>query len=44
MEIKTHILCSATFFSPKIVNVEKYGTVEHATDENMAHVHCKLDT
>jgi hypothetical protein len=25
-------------------DVEKYGTAEHATDDNMAHTHCMLDT
>jgi hypothetical protein len=43
-KIKTNILRSVTF--PKIVplwnNVEKYGTAREATDDNMAHAHCKL--
>ena len=25
-------------------NVEKYGTARQATDGNMAHAHCMLDT
>jgi len=24
--------------------VEKYGTAGQATDDNMAHAHCRLDT
>jgi len=47
-KIKTHILRSVTFFSPKIVpfmkNVEKYCRAGQATDNNMAHAHCMLDT
>jgi len=36
-KIKTHILCSVTFFENLAVpwdNVEKYGTTRQATDEN----------
>jgi len=46
-EIRKNISFSITFFS-KIVslwdNVEKYRRAEQATDDNMAHVHCMLDT
>jgi len=44
--IKTHILYAITFF-PKIVpflDVEKYCTDGQATDDNMAHERCLLDT
>jgi len=50
-KIKTHILCSVTFFffSPRklcrlLDNVEKYCRAGQATDDNMAHAHCMLDT
>jgi hypothetical protein len=48
-KIKTHILCSLKLcFSRKSCNlwdsVEKYPTVRQATDDNMVHVHCVLDT
>jgi len=48
-KIKTNILSSVTFSeNPKILtlwnNVEKYVTAREATDDNMAHAHCKLDT
>jgi len=47
-KIKTHILCSVTFFSRKSCrlwdNVEKYGGAGQPTDDNMAHAHCMLDT
>jgi len=46
-KIKTHILCSVTFFSkivPFIRYVEKYYRSGQATDENVVHVHCMLDT
>jgi hypothetical protein len=46
-KIKTHILCSVTFFRKSCSlwdNVEKYGTAGQATDGNMAHVHCMMDT
>jgi hypothetical protein len=45
-KIKTHILCSITFFSnivPFLDNVEKYRKVGQATGGNMAHAHCMLD-
>jgi len=50
-KIKTHILCSITFFVPKIVcvcvfvwdNVEKYSRAGQATDVNMLPAHCMLD-
>jgi len=46
-KIKTHILCS--FLPPQkscpfYDNVEKYGIAGQATDDNMAHAHCWLDT
>ena len=45
-KIKTHILCSVTFFS-KIYrlwdNVEKYCRAGQATDDNMTHAQCVLD-
>ena len=43
-EIKTRILCSITFFIRSCRlwhDVEKYGTAEQATGDNMVHV---LDT
>jgi hypothetical protein len=47
-KIKTHILCSITFSFQKSCtlwgNVEKYCTAGQATDNNMAHAHCMLDT
>ena len=52
-QIKTHILCSLSVFSllppPKKNvqgwdNVEKCCTARQATDYNMAHAHCMLDT
>jgi hypothetical protein len=46
-KIKTRILFSIIFFL-KIIpfwdNVEKYSTAGQATDDNMAHEHCILDT
>ena len=47
-KIKTHILCSVTFF-PKIVPFMRYCgknivRAGEATDDNMAHAHCVLDT
>jgi len=47
---KTHILYSISlfFFFRKSCrlwdNVEKYCRAEQATDDNMAHAHCILDT
>jgi hypothetical protein len=46
-KIKTHILCSVTLFRKSCRlwdNVEKYCRAEQATDDNMAHAHCMLDT
>ena len=46
-EIKTHILCSITFFRQSCrlwENVEKYGRAGQATDDNMTYSHCMLDT
>jgi hypothetical protein len=47
-EIKTHILCSITFFFPKIVplwdKVEKYCRAGQNTDDNMAYAHFMLGT
>ena len=46
-KIKTHILCSVTFFRKSYRlwdNVEKYCTAGQATDGNMAHAHCMMDT
>ena len=45
-EIKTHILCSVTFFRKSCRlwdNVGKYSGAGQATDGNMAHAHCMLD-
>ena len=45
-KIKTHILCSVTFFrkSGRLWdNVVKYFTAGQAIDDNMAHAHCMLD-
>jgi len=46
--IKTHILCSVTFPPLKSCRlwdkVEKYYRSGQATDDNMAHAHCMLDT
>ena len=45
-KIKTHILCSVTFFSRKSCrlwdNVERYCRAGQATDDNMAHARCML--
>ena len=46
-KIKTHILCSVTFLRKSCRlwdNVEKYNRVGQATDDNMTHAHCVLDT
>jgi len=41
-------LLSFTFFlqnlTVKEIMWKKYGRAGHATDDNMAHAHCKLDT
>jgi len=46
-KIKTLLLCSVTFFRISCRlwdNVENYCRVGQATDDNMAHAHCMLDT
>ena len=46
-EIKIHILYSTIFFSkifPFMRYVEKYFWAGQATDDNMAHAYCLLDT
>jgi len=46
-KIKTHILCSVTFFRKSYGlwdNVEKPCSVGQITDGNRAHAHCMLDT
>jgi len=46
-ETKTHILCSVTIFrkwSRLWDNVGKYCRTGQATDDNMAHAQCVLDT
>jgi len=47
-KIKTHVLFSAILFlkilAIKWDNLEKYGRVEQATDNNMAHALCTLGT
>ena len=48
-KIKTHILCSVTFFflrkSCRLWGiVEKYSRAGQATDDNMAYAHCVLDS
>ena len=48
-KIKTHILCSVAFVCENRAarlsdNVEKYCRAGLATDDNMAHAHCMLDT
>jgi len=46
-KIKTHFLFSHIFFRKSCRwwdNVEKYCRGGHATDDNMAHAHCMLDT
>jgi len=45
-KIKTHILCSVTFYRKSCRlwdNVEKMFRAGQATDDNMAHAHCVLD-
>jgi hypothetical protein len=45
--IKTRILFSITIFKNRDVfwdNVEKYREAWQATDDNMAHAYCKLDS
>ena len=46
-KIKTHILCSVTFFLKSCRlwdNVAKYCWAGQVTDDNMAHAHCMLHT
>jgi len=46
MDIKTHILCSISFFRKSCSlwdNVEKYRRAGQATEDNMAHAHSILD-
>jgi hypothetical protein len=46
-KIKTHILCSITFFQKLhhfLDNVEKHCRTRQATDDSMVHGHCMLDT
>jgi len=43
-KIKTHILYSITFFQLYEIKVEKHCRAGWATDDNMVHVHCMLDT
>ena len=45
--IKSYILCSIAFLQKSCLlwdNVEKRCTAGQATDDNMAHAHCMLDT
>jgi len=44
---KTHILCLIVLFRKSRGlrdNVENFCTLVQATDDNMAHAHCMLDT
>jgi len=44
-KIKTHILCSVTYFRKSCLswdNVGKYCTAGQTTDGSMAHAHCML--
>jgi len=47
-KIKTHSLCSVTFFfeNRAVYEImwENYCRAGQATDDNMAHAHCMLDT
>ena len=46
-KLKIPILCSVTFFRKSYRlwdNVGKYSKAGKATDDNMAHAHCMLDT
>jgi len=46
-KVKTHILCSVTFFRKScrlLDNVENFCRAGQATDENMAHAYCMLNT
>jgi len=43
-KIKTHILCTIIFFLNFAVYVTNYFRAGQATDNNMAHENCMLDT
>jgi hypothetical protein len=43
-KIKTHILCSITFFYRAAYEIMWRDIVEQATGGNMVHVHCMVDT
>jgi hypothetical protein len=46
-KIHTHVLCPITFFLNRAVYEllwKKYCRAGQATDDNMAHAHCMLDT
>ena len=46
-KIKTYILCSVTFFENRAVYkkmCKKVCRAGQATDDNMTHAHCMLDT
>jgi len=45
-KIKTHILCSITFFDYRtIYEIMRKNIVElQATNDNIAHAHCMMDT
>jgi hypothetical protein len=45
-KIKTHILCSATFFQKSCrlsANVETFGGTKQAADDNITHARCMLN-
>jgi hypothetical protein len=44
-KIKTRVMCSIFFENLAVFldNVEKYCIAGQATDDNMAHGHCRLD-
>jgi hypothetical protein len=45
-KIRTHILCSITFYQKPCRlrdNVKNYGTASDVTDDNMAHARCMRD-
>ena len=46
-KFRTHIVCSVIFYRISCLlwdNVEIFCKAGHATDDNMPHAHCKLDT
>jgi hypothetical protein len=45
-EIKTHIIGSNFFLYPAVYEImwKKYCRAMKATDDNMSHAHCMLDT